>query len=259
MTDLSQTIHDWIAFNRQLVSVGNQIASYLTDTENRKYPQNLVLAGISRKTANSLNAIHVLVDNSHWEEAQVLARVLFELRATFACFWKMFSDDDVAATQRIFDCMMLDKFKQIRQINRKDFDDAVDRNDWEIKIQEIEERYEPDELKRMKSHGFTGRSVEERCRHANLTHAYEVIYRNFSRNVHSTDFIEQIGDLAFRGDRQHDDYLNSRNATMLYIANYSAGGILINTDIEDRFAQEFSAFKTRHKSLMEHVDVNEGF
>ncbi len=257
-----QLIHDipaWIAVNKDLASVGRRIVGYLTGADGKKHPQNNVLAGFSRKAANTLDAIQLLVDHKHWEEAQVLTRVLFELRATFACFWEMFTDDDVAATQRIFDCMMLDKFKQIRTVNRKDFDDAVDRDSWETEIEGIESRYDPDDLERMKKHGFTGKSVEQRCRHANLAHVYEIIYRNFSRNVHSTDFIEQVGNSVFDDDPQYNDYLESRNTTMLYVANFSAGGVLVCTDVCDMFAQEFAELKQRQKTLTQHIDPDEGF
>src|SRR5262249_11327638 len=151
-------------------------------------------------------------------------RVLFELRATFDCFWQQLTTNPKLACQRVFDAMMLEKFKQIRVVNRPDFPKAGERPSWEVAIKEIEGRYSEQDLKAIKKNGFTGMSVEERCRSTGLQPVYDIMYRNLSRNIHSTDFVEQIGEAALP-EQDFNGYRRIRDYTVLYIANFSAGGI----------------------------------
>ena len=45
-------------------------------------------------------------------------------------------------------------------------------------------------MNKIKKHGFSGLNVEQRAQQAGLSDHYNIVYRNFSRNVHSTDFME---------------------------------------------------------------------
>ena len=127
------------------------------------------------------------------------------------------------------DTVMLEKIKQARASNFKGFDIAPGAPTPQKFIEpekEISKRYSPEELKKLKQHGFTGMNVEQRAKRFGLSDVYNICYRNFSRNVHSTDFMELILQ-EYPGliSRDHDAYLEERNAVCCILAFISIAGI----------------------------------
>lgn len=88
---------------------------------------------------------------------------------------------------------MLEKIKQARAS-----DCPIPGGLLEIE-KEISTRYSPEELKKLKQYGFTGMNVEHRARCSGLSDEYNIIYRNFSRYVHSTDFAELLLQQEYSG------------------------------------------------------------
>jgi len=226
------------------------VIEYMSAPEKKRLPPNAVLVGFARKAIKTLEGIQLLAKNESWEEAQVLTRVIFELRATFDCFWDMWMAKPEDACRRVLDAMMLEKMKQIRSYTNKDFQEGVGRPVWDTAIDEISSRYPAAELEAMKKNGFTGISVEARCQKAGHGHVYQIMYRNLSRNVHATDFVEQIGELVF-DEAYLSRYRRVRNHTVLFIGNWSAGGIMIRTDIDKQGKAEIRALQDKQKQLME--------
>ena len=137
------------------------------------------------------------------------------MRVTFECFVRMLRENDREACYRVLDAMMLEKIKQLESVDY--YPDAPadirpSREVWEKKKARIVERYPSAEIRAMRRHGFTGISIETRCRQVGELSAYNTIYRNFSRNVHSTDYVEQFGDDLQGSD--FPDYLDARNSIM---------------------------------------------
>lgn len=248
MADAS-SIENWLALNEGLLEIGKGVVAHLSHPEKSRQPPNAILAGFSRKAVKSLGAIQLLVKQGFWEEAQVLTRVIFELRATFDCFLKMLRDDPETACRRIFDAMTLEKMKQIRSYSNPSFQQVIRRPEWDKRIATVESRYSEKELAALKKHGFSGMSVEDRCRTAGHSNVYQIIYRNLSRNVHSTDFFEQIGGLFF-DDLYTSGYRSIRDDTVLFVGNWSAGGIIIPSDIDDIFKDKIKSTQEQQKQLM---------
>jgi len=189
------SIEDWYALNDQLLVIGRKVVGHLSAPEQKQMPPNAILAGFARKAVKTLEGIQLLARNEAWEEAQVLTRVIFELRVTFDCFWDMLMDKPDDACYRVLAAMMLEKMKQIRSYPNERFQSGVDRPSWDTLIAEISGRYSPSELESLKKNGFTGLSVEQRSQKAGHSHVYQIMYRNLSRNVHATDLVEQLGEL----------------------------------------------------------------
>lgn len=204
-------------------------------------------AGFARKALKTLDGIQLLAKNDAWEEAQVLARVIFELRATFDCFWKMLADDPKDACRRVIDAMMLEKMKQINSYKSDRFQSAIDRAGWDSVSAQIVARYPENELEALKKHGFTGVSIERRCQIAGYSHVYQVMYRNLSRNVHATDFTEQLGELVL-DESYFNDFRRIRNCSVLSLGNWSAGGIIICADIDHICESELKTIQERSRA-----------
>jgi hypothetical protein len=161
------------------------------------HPQNdpikTILLGFLTKSNHSLDAIILLYKRSLFHEAQSLIRIIFELFVTFMAFEKMLRRDPKEAGMRVWDSVMLEKIKQQKATEFKGLDlipGAPTPQDFFDQEREIANRYPESELKKIKRHGFSGLNVEQRARQAGLSDYYNIIYRNFSRNVHSTDFME---------------------------------------------------------------------
>lgn len=149
----------------------------------------------------------------------------------------------------MFDAMLLEKMKQIRSYANKEFQERVGRPAWDTAIGDISSRYTSAELDAMKKNGFTGISVEQRCQKAGHVQVYQIMYRNLSRNVHGTDFAEQLGEFAF-DEAYLSEYRRIRNHTVLFIGNWSAGGIIIRADIDERCKSELRVIHDRQKEMM---------
>lgn len=223
----SSSQDDWVVLNDKLARVGKVLIREMEGAK-RTQPDYHILLGYLRKTTNTLRAVQLLIKESLFEQAQILARTLFELRVTFDCFIDMLRRDPRKACQRVIDAILAEKIKQLEsvdyqsklpegfQINRKDFE--------RIKA-ELNQRYTCDELRAIRKYGFTGLSIEARCRQTRHDEVYNIIYRNFSRNVHSSDYVEHIG-ADYLEDERFSDYLAARNVAMLHVAHVSAGGII---------------------------------
>jgi hypothetical protein len=191
-------------------------------------PDRILLAFLG-KAADSLKGVLALQKQGLCHEAQSLARGLFELRLSFEAFAEQLQVDQRAACLRVMDTIMLDKIKQARASDFKGFDlvpGAVTPNKFIEPEKDISKRYSPDELKKLKQHGFTSMNVEQRANRYGLSDEYNIGYRNFSRNVHSTDFME----LLLQEDpglisSDHGVYLEQRDTVCCQLAFISVAGI----------------------------------
>ena len=148
-------------------------------------------------------------------EAQLVARTIFELRLSFDAFIELLRADLKGACYRVLDAWKLEKAKQARASEFKGFDlapGAPTPDELRASDREIAERYDDADLGRLKKYGFTGMSVEQRAKRSGLTDEYNIVYRNFSRNVHSTDFTELFLQEDPSGiSLDYEDYLERRN------------------------------------------------
>ncbi len=251
---------EWLVVNGDLVEIGECLVGRLKGVAG-KIPGMLVFLGYLRKATNTLSAVGLLCERGLFEQAAILVRSLFELRATFDCFLDMFRENPVSAVQRVVDAMMLEKIKQLESVGYhagKPGEELIDREGWKRVKAEISERYSEAELRRMRRLGFTGLSVEERCKQVGHKEAYDIVYRNFSRNVHSSDYVEHIGEELLES-RFVEEYLESRNCVMLYVAHTSAGWVMenVNSLLGGPMDGELQGVGRRQEALREWVHREE--
>lgn len=70
----------------------------------------------------------------------------------------------------------------------------------------------------MRRHGFSGLSIEERAKQIGLSTEYNIVYRNFSRNIHNTDYMEHIAERGAIGKERWQCYQDVRDHTALSTA-----------------------------------------
>lgn len=186
------------------------------------------------KTRDTLQAIILLYHNELEHEAQSQIRVIFELRVTFDSFIALLREDIRSACNRVLDATMLQKVSQQRSSDFLGLDlieGAPTPSMLEENEKEILTKYSNAEAKELKRYGFSRISVEQRAIKAGLKQQYDIVYRNFSRNVHSTDFMELFlaNDISLRKD-WYQSYINVRNNVACDVAFESALGIATAVD-----------------------------
>jgi len=222
---MSRVVNAWVQLNREAKRACSDALKRLTV----KAKAGDIFAQISgaflHKATETLSAVNVLYAHGLEEPAQALIRILFELRINFDCFLKMAQDDLPSAARRIVESMMLEKIKQARASGYAGMPEEMQAKLAEQE-KEISTHYSPEELKQIKAHGFTGIPVEQRASLTGHEEAYSIMYRNFSRNIHSTDYMESYFKAGLVDLQIDDDYIASRDIAAHYTAHFSAVGIL---------------------------------
>jgi hypothetical protein len=217
-------VNSWIQLNRDARKVCKEACDRIARIEPRDSFVNLCAAFMSKGT-DTLSAVNVLYAHRLEEPAQALIRILFELRINFDCFLQLAQEDPREAVQRVLDSMMLEKVKQARAARFAGIPELVQRR-LEQDEKDIAERYSPDVLSKIRKHGFTGLPIEQRASRTGHQVAYSIVYRNFSRNVHATDYVESyLRNETYDAD-QDRSYRQSRDIAAHYTAHFSAVGMM---------------------------------
>ncbi len=173
---------------------------------------------VFQKGFDTLRAIEVLYSESLPMQAQVLVRVLLEVRMDFEIFLRLTAEDPKQATRRVIDAMMMEKIRQQRQSDFRGLELVEGAPTQEALLaleKELVERYGNPAAKAMRRHGFSGLSVEDRAQELGLSDLYNVVYRNFSRNVHGTDYMEHFRAQGMEATSQWDEYEDLRDHVAL--------------------------------------------
>jgi hypothetical protein len=84
--------------------------------------------------------------------------------------------------------------------------------------QQLIAKYGKDAADKMRRHGFSGLSIEERVKQIGLSNEYNIVYRNFSKNVHNTDYMEHLAERGAIGEKRWRCYQDARDHTALSTA-----------------------------------------
>lgn len=182
----------WMKRSKELITIAAKVSATLGQGS---VPPEKIISGMFMKGMQTFEAIRLLYMKNLPEQAQVLVRVLFELRLDFYEFIHLCRIDPVAGTRRLLDATMLEKVKQQRESKFKGFElvEGAPTPDQLLQAERnICSRYDEKEIKKLRRFGFSEMSIESRAKKAGLSDIYHVIYRNFSRNVHSTDYAEYL-------------------------------------------------------------------
>lgn len=190
--------------NQRLLDVSERIAVAAHVHDVTHSPPGKILLSFFQKAVNTFKAIEVLKKERLIEEAWILLRVLLETHVNFFYFIR---GDGEVMTRRYVDAAMLDKLKQLREVNFYEGTAAEKlhrRRDWEQAEIDIRGRYSTKEVEALKRNGFTGLSFQARSKAVGLKTMYEHCYRIASRSVHMFDPAETLlySDYAFPGQQK---------------------------------------------------------
>jgi hypothetical protein len=220
-TDRTTAIAQDLPFLRELVGVTQDMVVTLQRRSATEVPVRFIKTFV-RKAAQTARGVVLLYEAGLSLEAQSLVRILFEVSISFDAFLRLLSQDAHAACYRLLDATMLDKIRQQRAsgfAGRELVIGAPGPDELDTTERDIASRYSSDQLKSIRRNGFSGLTVEARAQQGGREEHYNIIYRNFSRNVHGGDFTELLlaGDPTIIGDR-HIDFLESRDTVACDVA-----------------------------------------
>src|SRR5215471_6754599 len=148
------------------------------------------------KSVDTLRAVRLLYSSGLSVQAQALIRILLEVRIDIELFMRACVADPAGAARKVLDATWLQKISQQRQSNFIGLS-SVPRAPSREKMLEDEKalvrQYGKATTEKMRRNGFSGLSIEERARQVGLSTEYNIVYRNFSRNIHDTDYMEYLG------------------------------------------------------------------
>jgi hypothetical protein len=153
------------------------------------------------------------------EQAQALVRVLFETMVELRMFMLKCSEDPEDTIRRVLDSMILQKVRQAKASGWAGFGlFGLDPKELLGDEAEIKTRYTGQDVDAMRNHGFSGLNLRVRADKVGVSEAYNIIYQNFSRNVHSTDYVEHIRMLKQKHENNWPHYEELRDAVGLSAA-----------------------------------------
>ena len=177
--------------NRRLFPLAQDVDKKLRAHKFATAMPGKIASSMFRKAVRTFQAIELLKPRRLIEESWILLRVLLETHVTILYFMRP-PEGDISMTRRHADAAILQKLTHLREVDFYDnvgFPEQIkaSREKWEQLEQQIKHRYTPQELKRIKKNGFSGKSFQERAAIVGMKTMYELCYRIASRSVHSFD------------------------------------------------------------------------
>jgi Family of unknown function (DUF5677) len=180
-----------------------------------------IIDALFLKSVDTLRAVRLLYSSGLPIQAQALIRILFEVRVDIEIFMRACAVDPAEATHKVFDAMMLQKISQQRQskfIGLASVPGAPSREKMLSDEQQLVAKYGKDVADKLRRYGFSGLSIEERAKQTGLSTEYNIVYRNFSRNVHNSDYMEHLAERGAIDNERWQHYQGVRDHTALSTA-----------------------------------------
>jgi hypothetical protein len=173
------------------------------------------------KSVDTLRAVRLLYSSGLPVQAQALIRILLEVRIDIELFMRACVADPAAVARKLLDAMWLQKISQQRQSNFIGLSSVPGAPSREKMLEDEKAlilQYGKETTEKMRRNGFSGLSIEERARQVGLSTEYNIVYRNFSRNIHNTDYMEHLGHRGAIDKQRWQQYQEVRDNTALSTA-----------------------------------------
>lgn len=216
MDNRSNSLHK---INHQISKLAREtLDSYIEHlkiSEINIHPADEILLAYCTKAVDLLEGINILQDNNLFEVAQILMRSLFETNLNTGDFIRLSSEDMDEAAFKYLAAMMIMRGKSATQ-------QELDNPSFLQEVESLRKQYSDKEVDLIERYGFTQRSIRERAVDDKKLEVYNMMYKNFSRNVHAFDFQEYHYKMGLRHEEGEESYTNRhtlRNQVALWHAN----------------------------------------
>lgn len=173
--------------------------------------EKLFIFTYALKATDLFESILILRKHGQNESSQALIRALVELNLKFTALLSILSNSD-ADKDIILDSFRLMRHKSVKEQMENGLIPEDTWKDFEQECAPLFEKYDKKTVNTLKSHGFSKKGLKDLAKEQGKTHWYQILYRNFSRNVHSDDLYEYLM-RNFAEDGAFDEYLLIRDDT----------------------------------------------
>lgn len=123
------------------------------------------------------------------EPSLALVRILFENHLKY-CFFidKSKEIGSILAMKKYFESIVIEKHHAALQQDK-----TAEGNKFSFQmgyVSSIFDQYDKETLDKIRLHGFPQKSIKKLAKNYNLSHEYHLLYKNYSRNIHASDFQE---------------------------------------------------------------------
>lgn len=182
---------------------------YLNDKKIELHTTHHILLAYCYKAIDLFEGIIKLQQLELMENAQILIRVLFETNLNVGCLIKLASEDMDNAARAVMESLMIMKGKDALQ-------QKVDNPEFYEHVNIIQSTYTKNELNEIRKYGFTRCHIHQRAKNDNKEEWYNVMFKNFSRNVHALDVQEYFIKLSLKEyDESYEESYMLRNQEAL--------------------------------------------
>lgn len=173
-----------------------------------------IIDALFLKSVDTLRAVRLLYRSGLPVQAQALIRILFEVRVDIELFMRACTADPVEAADKVLDATMLQKISQQRQSKFLGLASVPEAPSCEKMLnyeQQLIAKYGKGTAVKMRQYGFSCLSIEERAKQVSLSTEYNIVYRNFSRNIHNTDYMEHLAERGAISKERWQQYQDVRD------------------------------------------------
>ncbi len=190
----------------QKLKVISRVSYMAFINQNKLDRASSILAWFFEKTIDLVDGIIQLHKTNLDECSQALVRILFETYLKYIHFVNLMNSTSIEeASTFVIDSIYLIRGKNALEQDKVMPDSKLAEQFNHLK--RLEKKYNSD-LENIKKHGFLKESVLETSRKYNKITEYQIMYRNFSRNVHVNDFNEYF---LKQGNFEASNHLEIRN------------------------------------------------
>ncbi len=203
-----------------LIEICERLLKRMSRVPKKHVPVRIIDA-MFLKSVDTLRAVRLLYGSGLPIQAQALIRILLEVRVDIELFMDACAADSAEAAHKVFDAMMLQKISQQRQskfVGLSSVPGAPTPEKMLERKKEIIAKYGRETADKMRRNGFTGLLIEERAKRVGLSTEYNIVYRNFSRNIHNTDYMEHLAERGAIKKQPWHEYQDVRDHTALSTA-----------------------------------------
>lgn len=165
-----------------------------------------ILCWLFEKSIDLVDGIIQLHKESLDECGQALIRVLFETYLKYIHFVNLMT----STSQENASIFVIETIVLMKEKSTLEQDKTIAEGGFTELLGNLEHLHNKHHknLKKIKNYGFLLDSIENIARKYNKIHEYQIMYRNFSRNIHANDLVEYF---RKQGYLDKDDYIETRN------------------------------------------------
>ncbi len=208
---------------KNIIKSGLEFANEIEIPQNKNPLPDMYLKSIILRTSSLTESILGLAYVGQVSDAQILMRVLVEIKINLDYLLLLISKEKDNAFFRILAAQIAHKNKLVVTV---DWDKEYSKKfpNWDKGMEEIKSHFTKEEYKKIKTNGLFGCKIDERARLTKNSRWYNNVYRQYSQNIHCLDMSETLTE-----NNKDYKYTTSRIRALMAMLPLCASSIFITS------------------------------